>query len=69
MPIEENRTQFDSLKSRLQKVEFNHLKSRLDLTQLERTIAGLHQTLPEEKANDAAATLRRMFDRAKRWEA
>lgn len=69
MSLERNRTQFDKLKSRLQQAGFQHLKSRLDVAQLERTIAGLHQTLPEAKASEAEATLRRMYERAKRWEA
>lgn len=69
MSLERNRTQFDRLKMRLQQVGFHHLKSRLDVAQLERTIAGLHQTLPEAKAAEAEATLRRMYERAKRWEA
>ena len=56
------------LKPRLQQVEFDHLKSRLDSAQLERTVAALHQTLPETKASEAEATLRRMYARAKRWE-
>lgn len=69
MPLEKSREQFDRLKTRLQQVSFSHLKSRLDVAQLERTITGLHQTLPEAKASEAEATLRRMFERAKRWEA
>jgi hypothetical protein len=53
-----------------QQTEFNHLKSRLDTAQLERTIAALHQlpTLPGTTASEAEATLRRMYARAKRWE-
>jgi hypothetical protein len=61
--------QFNELKPRLQQVEFDHLKSRLDTAQLERTIAALHETLPGTKADEAEATLRRMFARAQRWEA
>lgn len=68
MALEQNRTKFDRLKMRLQQVGFQHLKTRLDDAQLERTIAGLYQTLPEAKANEAEATLRRMYERAKRWE-
>jgi len=51
-------------------VEFAHLRARLDNAQLERTITALHQiqTLPETKASEAEATLRRMYARAKRWE-
>ena len=52
----------------LQQTEFDHLKSRLDSAQLEMTVVALHQTLPETKAREAEATLRRMFARAKRWE-
>jgi hypothetical protein len=70
MSLREDQRQFDELKPRLQQVEFNHLKSRLDTAQLERTIAALHQipTLPETTASEAEATLRRMYARAKRWE-
>ncbi|WP_152539773.1 hypothetical protein [Afipia sp. P52-10] len=68
MASEQDRETFDKLKPRLQQVEFNHLKTRLDAVQLERTVAALHQTLPEEKASEAEATLRRMYERAKRWE-
>ena len=70
MPLQDNHTQFEQLKPRLQQVEFNHLKARLDSAQLEQTIAALHQipTLPETKASEAEATLRRMYARAKRWE-
>jgi len=70
MPLQDNQAQFAELKPRLQQVEFNHLKSRLDHAQLEQTIAALHQipTLPETKASEAEATLRRMYARAKRWE-
>jgi hypothetical protein len=68
MPLQDNHAQFEQLKPRLQQVEFDHLKSRLDSAQLERTVAALHQTLPETKASEAEATLRRMYARAKRWE-
>lgn len=68
MSLQENQAQFADLKPRLHQVEFDHLKSRLDSAQLEVTVAALHQTLPEAKANEAEATLRRMFARAKRWE-
>ena len=68
MALQENQAQFADLKPRLHQVEFDHLKSRLDSAQLEVTVAALHQTLPEAKANEAEATLRRMFARAKRWE-
>ncbi|MDQ8731389.1 hypothetical protein [Bradyrhizobium sp. LHD-71] len=69
MPLHDRQAQFDRLKPRLHQVEFEHLKSRLDTAQLELTIAALRQTLPETKASEAEATLRRMFARAKRWEA
>jgi hypothetical protein len=69
MSLQANHTQFEDLKPRLQQVEFDHLRSRLDTAQLERTIAALHDTLPEAKANAAEATLRRMFARAQRWAA
>jgi hypothetical protein len=62
------RDQFNELKPRLQQVEFDHLKSRLDTAQLERTVAALRETLPGAKADEAEATLRRMFARAQRWE-
>lgn len=68
MSLQENQAQFAELKPRLHQAEFDHLKSRLDSAQLELTIAALHQTLPESKASEAEATLRRMFARAKRWE-
>ena len=68
MSIQENQAQFAELEPRLRQVEFDHLKSRLDSAQLELTVAALHQTLPEIKASEAEATLRRMFARAKRWE-
>jgi hypothetical protein len=66
---QDHQAQFGELKPRLQQVEFDHLKSRLDTAQLERTVAALHQTLPESQACEAEATLRRMFARARRWEA
>ena len=65
----QEKAQFERLKPRLHKIEFDHLKSRLDSAQLERTVAVLHQTLPGSRASEAEATLRRMFARAKRWEA
>ena len=70
MSLQNNQAQFAELKPRLQQVEFNHLKARLDSAQLEQTIAALHQipTLPETRASEAEATLRRMYARAKRWE-
>jgi hypothetical protein len=68
MSLEDDHAQFEQLKPRLQQVEFDHLKSRLDSVQLERTVAALHRTLPETKASEAEATLRRMYARAKRWE-
>lgn len=68
MSLQQDQAQFEQLKPRLHKIEFDHLKSRLDTVQLERTVAALHQTLPESKASEAEATLRRMFARAKRWE-
>ena len=69
MSFQDRQSQFEQLKPRLHQVEFDHLKSRLDMAQLELTIAALHQTLPETSASEAEATLRRMFARAKRWEA
>jgi hypothetical protein len=69
MSLQDHQAQFDQLKPRLHQTEFDHLKSRLDTAQLEQTVTALHQTLPEAKANEAEATLRRMFARAKRWEA
>ena len=70
MSLRDNQAQFAELKPRLQQVEFDHLRARLDSAQLEQTIAALHQisTLPEPRANEAEATLRRMYARAKRWE-
>ena len=68
MSFQGEQAQFDQLKPRLQQVEFDHLKSRLDTAQLERTVAALHETLPETKAHEAEATLRRMFARSRRWE-
>jgi hypothetical protein len=70
MSLQDDQAQFGALKPRLQQAEFNHLKARLDTAQLERTIALLHDlpTLPETKASEAEATLRRMYARAKRWE-
>jgi hypothetical protein len=69
MSLQDNQIQFEQLKPRLHRTEFDHLKSRLDMAQLELTVTALHETLPEAKANEAEATLRRMFARAKRWEA
>jgi hypothetical protein len=69
MSLQNNQAQFEQLKPRLRQVEFDHLKTRLDTAQLEVTVAALHDTLPQNKASEAEATLRRMFARAKRWEA
>jgi hypothetical protein len=69
MSLQEYQAQFEQLKPRLRKTEFDHLKSRLDTAQLERTVAALHDTLPQSRASEAEATLRRMFARAQRWEA
>lgn len=69
MAFQDQQAQFDQLKPRLQQVEFDHLKSRLDTAQLELTVTALRQALPEKKANEAEATLRRMFERARRWQA
>ena len=49
--------------------QFDRLKSRLDAVQLERTVAALHETLPDPQAHEAEETLRRMFARAQRWAA
>jgi hypothetical protein len=70
MSLQNDQAQFAAIKPRLQQIEFNQLKTRLDTAQLERTIAALHDipTLPETKASEAEATLRRMYARAKRWE-
>ena len=68
MSVHGKQAQFEELKPRLHQVEFDHLRSRLDTAQLERTIAALHETLPETKAREAEATLRRMFARAQRWQ-
>ena len=68
MSIEADRAQFENLSARFNGSEFNQLKDRLDLAQLEQTIAALYQTLPKPKARDAEETMRRMFERAKRWE-
>jgi hypothetical protein len=68
MSLQDHQAQFEQLKPRLRKTEFDHLKSRLDTAQLERTVAALHDTLPQPKADEAEATLRRMFARAQRWE-
>ena len=69
MSLRDDRTQLDQRKSRLQLVAFNRLKSRLDAVRLECTVAALHEILPDDRANDAEATLRRMFARAQRWAA
>ena len=62
MSLQDHQAQFEQLKPRLQQIEFDHLKSRLDTAQLERTVAALHETLPEPKAqrsrSDAAAHVR-----------
>ena len=52
----------DSLKNDLQTIKGR--KAELDLS---RTILGLYQTLPRERAEEAEAVLRRMYERAKRW--
>jgi hypothetical protein len=69
MSLQSNQAQFEQLKPRLHRAELDHLGSRLDTAQLELTVAKLHDTLSETKASEAEATLRRMFARAKRWEA
>jgi hypothetical protein len=69
MSLQSNQTQFEELKPRLHRAELDHLGSRLDTAQLELTVAKLHNTLSETKASEAEATLRRMYARAKRWEA
>jgi hypothetical protein len=53
---------------RIRRTDYVRLKRRLDAAQLERTIAALHETLPESSASEAAETLRRMYARAQRWE-
>lgn len=71
LPLQDNQAQFDQLKPRLQQTAFDHLRSRLDsaqLEQLEQTVAALHQVLPDTRASEAEATLRRMFARARRWD-
>ena len=68
MSVHDQQTQFDEPKPRLQQAEFEHLKTRLNSAQLERTVTALHETLPEAKAREAEATLRRIFARAQRWE-
>ena len=68
MSVQDHQAQFEQLRPRLHRTEFDHLRIRLDTAQLERTVAALHQTLSEAKASEAEATLRRMFARAKRWE-
>ena len=65
--MSDNQAQFDQLRPRLQQVAFDHLRSRLDSAQLEQTVAALHQVLPDTRASEAEATLRRMFARARRW--
>ena len=52
----------DSLKD-----DLKNIKSRKADIELSRTILGLYQTLPRERAEEAEATLRRMYERAKRW--
>lgn len=69
MSLQDNQAQFEQLKPRLHRTEFDHLKSRLDTAQLELTVTALRQMLPEARASEAEATLRRMFARAKSWEA
>lgn len=68
MSIEADRAQFKDLSARFNSAEFNQLKERLDLAQLEQTVAALHESLPPPQAKDAEETMRRMFERAKRWE-
>jgi len=70
MAVENNQTRVTRVDpQKQQQAEYHHLKPRLDEAQLERTIAVLHQSIPDEaKARDVEATLRRMFERAKRWE-
>lgn len=46
--------------------EYDRLKKRLDLAQLEQTVAALHESLPPPKAREAEDTMRRMFKRAHR---
>jgi hypothetical protein len=53
----------DSLKNDLQ-----NIKSRKADLDLSRTILGLYQTLPRERAEEAEVTLRRMYERARRWD-
>jgi hypothetical protein len=69
MSLKDDRLRFEQLKARLQQVAFNRLKSRLDTVRLERTVAALHEVLPDPQADEAEATLRRMFARAQRWAA
>ena len=52
----------DSLKDDLQ-----NIKSRKADLDLSRTILGLYQTLPRERAEEAEVTLRRMYARSRRW--
>jgi len=68
MSVEADRAQFKDLSARFNGAEFSQLRERLDLAQLEQTIAALHETLPGPQAKDAEETMRRMFERAKRWE-
>lgn len=68
MSIEATREQFKDPSERFDSAEFHQLKDRLDRAQLEQTVAALHDSLPASKAKDAEETMRRMFERAKRWE-
>lgn len=69
MSLTDHHAQFEELKPRLQQVELNHLRTRLDSVQLERTITALRQTVTnEETARETEAALRRLYERAKRWE-
>ena len=69
MSLQDDRSQFDQLRLRLHLVELNRLTSRLEAVKLERTVEALHQVLPDNQADEAEATLRRMFARAQRWAA
>jgi hypothetical protein len=49
--------------------DFEKIKTRLTEIQLERSVAAFYLTLPEEKAREAEAAMRRMYERARRWQA
>ena len=69
MSVDDNQAQIARRDSSPQQAEYNHLKVRLDEAQLERTVAALHRAIPDDaRAREAEATLRRMYERAKRWE-